>query len=316
MTTTPRYDLLPVLPGTEERHAWGTWGDDDDVGSLNRLTPDVVRAAARLVRDGSVIPLSLALDEPRPGIFAPRAPFTHHVTVRRGGRDDRLDGFYPQYSSQWDGLAHVRYREFGYWGGCQETDLDAGRLGIDHVARRGVVGRGVLVDVRRFMLGRGQPYAMDERLCISGELIEAVLDHQRVALHDGDILVLRTGWLEWFLAMDQPSRAAAVSAVSHGGLRSPGLDPAQRTAAWVWDNGVAALAADNPAVEALPVVASTGFQHRRLIALLGVPLGELWDLSVLSQVCAGTGRYDFMLVSNPLRVPRGVGSTANVCAIM
>jgi hypothetical protein len=95
----------------------------------------------------------------------------------------------------------------------------------------------------------------------------------------------------------------------------PSLDATQATAAWLWDHRVAAIAADNPAVEVLPVKPSTGFQHRRLIALQGMPLGELWDLDELGNEYATDGVYEFMPVSVPLYIPGGVGSPANAYAI-
>jgi hypothetical protein len=98
-------------------------------------------------------------------------------------------------------------------------------------------------------------------------------------------------------------------------MACPGLDPSQATAAWVWDQHIAAMAADNVALEALPVEAAVGFQHRRLIALQGMPIGEVWDLDELAQDCAQDGVYEFMLVSAPLYLPGGVGSPPNAYAI-
>lgn len=98
-------------------------------------------------------------------------------------------------------------------------------------------------------------------------------------------------------------------------MACPGLDPSQATAGWVWDRQIAAMAADNVALEALPVDAGVGFQHRRLIALQGMPIGEVWDLDELAQDCKNDGVYEFMLVSAPLNLPGGVGSPPNAYAI-
>jgi hypothetical protein len=86
-------------------------------------------------------------------------------------------------------------------------------------------------------------------------------------------------------------------------------------AGWLWDHQIAGMAADNVGLEALPVDAAVGFQHRRLIAMLGMPMGELWDLDALAVDCAADGRYEFMLVSAPLYVPGGVGSPPNAYAL-
>ena len=64
----------------------------------------------------------------------------------RLGRDDSLDNFALQGSTQWDGLRHVRYREFGYYGGRQDEDLEGDAIGMEHWARHGIVGRGILID--------------------------------------------------------------------------------------------------------------------------------------------------------------------------
>jgi kynurenine formamidase len=98
-------------------------------------------------------------------------------------------------------------------------------------------------------------------------------------------------------------------------MECPGLDAHRETAAWLWDHRIAAIAADNPAVEAQKVDAAVGFQHRRLIPLLGMALGEFWFLDDLASDCAEDGVYEFMLVAAPLNIPGGVGSPANAYAI-
>ena len=167
-TGTPAYDDLPTMDeGSEERHAWDVWGRDDQVGAFNRLTPEHVVAAARLVRTGKVINLDLPLNEPDPPL-SDRTRFTHHIETGRQTRDDWLDGFYLQGSSQWDALSHVRYRQYGYWGGRQDEDVNEGReCGIDQWAERGIVGRGVLIDAKRHY-----DCAPDERFPITGPMIE------------------------------------------------------------------------------------------------------------------------------------------------
>ena len=75
------------------------------------------------------------------------------------------------------------------------------------------------------------------------------------------------------------------------------------------------MASDNVALEVLPVDPTIGFQHRRLIALQGMPIGEVWDLDELAQECARDSVYEFMLVSSPLNLPGGVGSPPNAYAI-
>lgn len=319
-TPIPRYEDLPTIEVTGDHHAWEVWGKGDQLGTVNFLTPERVAAAARLVRQGRVISLNLPLDQPYPSLMDDngRKRFTHHQYVTRQGRDDSLDGFYLQFSSQWDGLKHIRYREFGYYGGLQDEDVDTrGLLGIEHVAQHGIVGRGVLIDLPRHLERLGTPLAPRTRFAVDGPMLEEIAAAQGVAFQPGDIILLRTGFLAWWQQLDQPGRDALHGTLhpNEGGIESAGLDAHPETAGWLWNHQVAAVCADNPSVEALRVEREVGFQHRRLIALLGMPLGEFWDLEGLAADCAADGVYEFMLTGAPLHLPGGVGSPANAYAI-
>jgi kynurenine formamidase len=295
------------------------FGADDQLGTVNLLTPDRVVAAASLVRKGRVINLSLPLDRPTTLYYGEtRSGYKHRMSVNRGGRDDVLDNFALQGSSQWDGLRHIRYREFGYWGGLQDEDVDEKRLlGIDAWARHGIVGRGVLIDAVRHFEEQGRPLDPRRKTSISGADMEAWAASKGFGLQRGDVILLRTGWLPWFSASPLEEQEKLRGRLNPGedGLDMPGLDASVETAAWLWDRGIAAIAADNPALEVLRVDSEVGFQHRRLIALQGMAIGELWDLEELAEDCAEDGTYEFMLVSAPLYVPGGVGSPANAYAI-
>jgi kynurenine formamidase len=319
MKDLPRFAELPLVGNTQERHAWGAFGERDEIGTVNLLGADQVKQAGKLVRTGKVINLSLPLNYPITLYDMPtRSGYKHHIEVSRAGRDDYVDNFAMQGSTQWDSLRHIRFREFGYYGGRQDKDLDERReLGIEHWARHGIVGRGILIDVERFMKSRPMSFSANERLAIDGDLLEEIARAEKIDFQVGDILLLRTGWLAWYKRQDSQEREKLRGTLhpDPGGLRCAGLDAAQATAAWMWDHRIAAIAADNPAVEALPVEPGVGFQHRRLIALQGMPLGELWDLDELAEECAADGVYEFMLVSAPLYIPGGVGSPANAYAI-
>jgi kynurenine formamidase len=314
----PSYANLPAFEKTGERYAWGVFGEGDQLGTINLLTPERVLAASKLVRRGRVINLSLPLNTPTQLYHGEtRGGYRHNMSVSRGGRDDTLDNFAMQGSSQWDGLRHVRYREFGYWGGLQDADVDGrGLLGIEHWAMHGIVGRGVLIDAVRHFEAAGTPLQPTVRTPIGPLDIEACAARQGVELRPGDILLLRTGWLRWFGSLSDAEKEALRGRLNPGedGLDMPGLDPSTPAAAWLWDRRIAAVAADNPALEALRVDSEVGFQHRRLIALQGMAIGELWDLEALAEDCAEDGVYEFMLVSAPLNVPGAVGSPCNAYA--
>ncbi|MEI9928477.1 MAG: hypothetical protein WDN44_13250 [Sphingomonas sp.] len=128
------------------------FGAGDNYGTLNFLTPTQVAAAARLVKSGETVSLDLPLGQPQPQFWAHRPPVVHAVRTHRRGRDDHLDGFNLQGSTQWDGLRHVRFRQFGYYGGIEDDVLDASdAIGIGHWAERGIIGRGVLIDVAAYL---------------------------------------------------------------------------------------------------------------------------------------------------------------------
>lgn len=314
----PPYAELPTIEGTGERHAWDVFGTDDQLGTLNLLTPELVTAAAGEVESGQVICLSLPLTLPRPPLVGGRPAFHHKVTRSRLGRDDSVDGFFLQGSSQWDGLQHIRFREFGYYGGRDEDQLDRGALGIDVMAVKGIVGRGTLLDVERHLRETGAPVDPRSRTAIDPALLEDALRRQGAELRRGDVLLLRTGWLTWYLGLDQAARDDLEGRLNTSGekLATPGLAPGPETAAWLWDHGVSAVAADNPALEVLPIRRDEGFLHRRILALLGMPIGEFFLLDELADACAAQRRWSFMFNSAPLRLPGGVGSPNNAHAIL
>lgn len=318
MATIPQFAQLPLVGQTAEHHAWEVFGRDDQLGTVNLLTPERVRHAATLVRTGRTINLNLPLNFPITLYGGFRSGYRHHIEVNRGGRDDYVDNFAMQGSSQWDSLRHIRFREFGYYGGRQDEDVDGkGLLGIEHWAQHGIIGRGVLLDAAGYMEKHGTPLEATKKFAMDGSFLEAVAKSQGVRQQPGDIVLLRTGWLTWYKSLDEAGREALRGTLhpGAGGMGCPGLDPSQATAGWVWDQQIAAMAADNVALEALPVDTATGFQHRRLIALQGMPIGEVWDLDALAQDCATDGVYEFMLVSAPLNLPGGVGSPPNAYAL-
>lgn len=319
MATLPKFADLPLVGQTGERHAWDVFGHGDQLGTINLLTAERVKRAASLVRTGKVINLDLPLNFPFPLYGGFRAAgYRHQMEVTRGSRDDYVDNLAMQGSSQWDSLRHIRFREFGYYGGRQDDDLDKkGELGIENWARHGIIGRGILLDAAGYMEQQGMPLDQTKKFVMDGAFLEKILNAHKVKIESGDIVLLRTGWLTWYKTLNEAEREKLRGALhpGEGGMACPGLDPSQATAAWIWDHHIAAMASDNVALEVLPVDASVGFQHRRLIALQGMPIGEVWDLDELAQDCKRDGVYQCMLVSAPLNLPGGVGSPPNAYAI-
>jgi kynurenine formamidase len=227
-------------------------------------------------------------------------------------QDDVLDGFCPQASSQWDGLRHVRAREFGFYNGVGDRDAGPGgrRLGIEAWARHGIAGRGVLADVAGYLAARGTPLDPRREFAITADLLAEVLARQGTDLLGGDILLVRTGFVGAYLRADTAERVDFARRQD-----CPGLAADEDMARYLWDHRFAAVAADNHAVECQPGDPAVGFLHHRLIPLLGFALGEWFDLDSLAAECAAQGRYSCFFAGVPLNLPGGVGSPANSIAI-
>jgi kynurenine formamidase len=312
----PWFADLPVRAGAPPGSSWGVFGDDDEIGTLNFVRPEHVAAAAAQVRQGKVFSLNLGLEVLDPPFFG-RKPIRHTLFEKYGGAalDDYIDDLYPQASTQWDGLRHYADPEYGFYNGArlaELTDAGATRLGVQNWAGRGIAARGVLLDVARALADEGAPLEPFDFLPIGPALLARTADRQGVELQPGDVLLVRTGWLEAYERLDRPARERLAALRRPG---APGLH-GDDMPAFLWDNRIAAVASDNPALEATsPEDASPLALHIALIARLGMPLGELWRLGPLASDCAADGVYETLLVSAPLSVPGGAGSPANALAL-
>ena len=317
MRALPSYDDLPITAGAPAGSSWGLWGDDDRFGCLNLLTPERAAAAAKLVRKGAVFALNLEYELPAPPVFGGRMVPQHEV-LGEGGHDDVLE-FNTQSSSQWDGFRHVRHPVHGHYNGVADEDH-----GMAHWAARGLAGRAVLVDVARHRdidASTSEPITTDD--------LDATLAAQGTTLEIGDVVLLRTGWTAWYRGTDEATRAELPTR-----LRAPGLRPGRDMLRWLWDHHVAAVAADNPALEIWPPAAHLTkeqrdeirvandperspelFMHTALLPLLGIPIGELWDLDALAADCAADGVHEGLFTSAPLRVAGGVASPPNALVL-
>jgi len=323
----PRYDDLATaaVPGS----SWEVFGRDDQLGTINLLTPDRVAAAARLVRTGRRFNLDYPINAFEPYPTGTRPPTRHHVFANNPlHRDDWLDSFYLQSTSQLDSLRHIGHPRYGFYNGLsiEDNNEQSIRLGIQNWAQVGIAGRGVLLDVPRFFAREGRPYDCEQTIVIDDATLDAMAQAQGVTWHGGDILLLRTGWAENYVAKSTAQRQEF-----NRRNRSPGLAQRESTLRWLWDHEIALVASDTPAVEADPVVGTelrtpddqppekgvdhSGMLHRPLIALLGMAMGELWKLDELAEDCARDGRYDFFLTCKPLNIPGGVGSPPNAMAL-
>lgn len=284
------------------------YGDQDQLGCLNLLTAERTLDAMKLAKSGEVFSLNAPLDYPSPHPASKRRkPPMHVVTRYPQGRDDHFDGFFPQSGSQWDGFLHVydEENECFYNGNTNES------LGIEAWGRRGIVGRGVLLDAERWLRAEGRPLDWQRRDEISVADLKRCAESQQTTIEPGTILIIRTGWETGWNAATFKERVA----IAQREFQCPGLEPSPAMVELLWDWGVAAIGSDNYALEAFPLDAEY-FMHVALLVRAGVPIGEFWHLDDLAEVCAREERYEFFFTSAPFNAKGGIGSTANALAIM
>lgn len=204
----PRYEDLPRA-ADGARSGWHVFGADDQAGRINLQTPERVRGAADLVRSGEVFGLNAPIDAIDPPMFGRRAAV--HTVVDEGTGcdfDDRLDDFNPQASSQWDSLAHVGASPDVFYNGATAEEVRQGRRnGIEHWARRGIVGRGVLLDLDDLLGGAGTGFDPGETRRVTVAELEEARQRAGVEWLTGDVMILHTGYLEWFLAQERDRKS-------------------------------------------------------------------------------------------------------------
>lgn len=314
----PRYADLPITPKGAHRCSWGIFGEDDELGTLNLLTPERALAATRLPKSGNSFSLNWDLELPRPAILG-RQSLRHSVVdlapIAHPGTDDFYDGFWPQASSQWDSLGHIGHPEAGFYNHRSLKDVLSGRNGIHNAARHGIVSRFLLLDLERYLVSIGRPIDQSRTVAVGVDILAAALAASGATVQPGDVLLLRFGWVGWYETTDQVTRDRMAST---GYFPSPGLEADDSVAEWLWDSGFAAVVSDNPILEAMPPdpTRPDGFLHYLLIPLLGMTIGELFTLDDLSRECAALGTNVGLFVASPLNKFGGAGSTANAIAIL
>ncbi len=308
----PAFDELPRDPAAGPR-AW-PGAHDDELGLLRLQTPARVVEAAGAIRTGEVFSLNAPLDVLNPALFR-RGGYSHTVMATPNGFDDRIDGFYPQSSSQWDALAHIAFAPGVFYGGASAAEVrDGHRNTIEAWARRGIAGRAVLLDLTR---AAGDYHALSSRVFTVADLEKAESD-AGTRIRPGDVVLLHTGWLAEYGGLPPAERARL--AEDRLSVRAAGLEHSEAMARHLWNRQIAAIASDGPTVEVWPPDESAsagpfGFLHRVLIGGFGMALGELWWLADLAASCARDGRHEVFLTSAPLFIPGGIGAPANALAI-
>ncbi len=331
--TSPAFPSYRDLLKRTDRPAgtsWDLWGADDELGTVNHITPERVRAASALVRTGERFSLDHTLDAFSPSPAKHRKPYVHHIFgTDENHRDDYLDSLYMQGTSQIDGLRHFAHPDHGFYNGFDPELLQQRQptLGIQRLAEHGIVARGVVVDVDAYLRSQGSALDHATGEIISVDTVKAAAHAQNVEFRPGDILLIRTGWANYYL-----NELSVKDRAERGPSRMTGLESSYETVEWLWDMQFSVIASDTFAVETWPAapdspfltdaelagkprVLQSGMMHRILIPMLGMSLGELWNLDTLAEACARDGVWECMVVATPLKLVGGVGSPSNAVAI-
>lgn len=281
---------------------WGRWGNDDQQGALNLITPDKRRQAAALVKEG--ISISMAQPAIKEEVDS-SAPFEHSVTVTddspAGSAGDEYSVKYHGFTqTHMDGLCHLFYRKKMYNGFSADTITPHGatKLGVQNF-RAGVFTKAVLVDLPELF---GVKY-LQGGTAIYPEHLEQWEQKTGVKIEAGDALLIRTG--RW----ERRKRTGAWEIMEgSAGLHAACLP-------WLKDRDIAVIGSDL----CLDVVPSgiDEFElpvHWVIVTSMGVPILDNCNFLEVSKACQQRQRWSFLINVAPLVVPGGTGSPINPIA--
>lgn len=279
---------------------WHRWGKDDELGTFNLITPELVKVAAGLVKTGTVYSLSVPLEAEGPRWPTRPKPWrvTLHMSEKEHGPAGSGDALviHTHTGTHVDALCHFWYDDQLYNGFIASESINsagAHRGSIDRLPH--IVGRAVLLDIAAWKgvdhLDRGEPVNADD--------LDRCAKEQGVDIRHGDILLVRTGWMRVF----HTDRALFDAG-------EPGLD--ESTIPWLQEHDIVAVGSDNHAVEAINNIPYDNLPlHSAAIRDLGIYLMENFDLDALSR----DNVYESMIIVAPLRLTGGAGSPVNPIAI-
>jgi kynurenine formamidase len=301
---------------------WGRWGDDDEFGTLNNVTPDVRRASAQLVQEGRSISVGRQIDTSA----GPANPYpAHHFLAveASGGTSDYIGMFIHGYSqTHLDALCHLPdasgERFFnGKTLGPARSPMPFGHARIPRDTtgtidfwRDGIVTRGILLDIPRLRsTERVEPGSP-----VHGWELEDAAAAQGVEPRPGDAVLIRSGRRGY-----GPYEATSGESPGFGG-RLAGVHVScieflyeHDTALLCWDM-LDAPVADQGIPHPLPF--PTGMVHHIVLPYMGLPIIDNADFEALAPACSELERWEFQFVVAPLVIRRGTGSPVNPLAIL
>jgi kynurenine formamidase len=294
-----------VAAWLSERRNWGRWGDSDQRGAFNLITPETILAAASLVRTG----VRVSLARPLPADPGPSNAYPVIHTMRKralghpsgaGEAGDTITATWHQpLMTHLDALCHI-WDEHGMWNGRDpdaELHFDGTRWGGIEQWKEGFICRGILLDVPRH---RGKPYITQERPVHGSELRE-IAAAQGIEPRPGDALVVFSG--------------QAAYERDNGPIKAhlrPGLHASCLPVIRNWDCSL--LAWDMQDLTPSGYDAAAWSVHGVLYAY-GVALVDAVVLEPLAEECRRQQRDQFMLLVLPLVINGGTGCAVNPVAV-
>jgi kynurenine formamidase len=294
---------------------WGKWGADDQLGTLNYITPDKVRAAAGLVRSGRRVSMEIPInkvagpDNPNQAIhFVMQG---HDIRVDTSGIRFALDflgmACHGDCHTHVDALCHLSYNGLTYNGKvAEEVVTSTGATTLDITSYRdGLVGRGVLLDIPRL---RGVKW-LEPGEAVTRQELEMAEKAEGVRLGEGDILVFRTGHHRRRLELGPWNNNAPPEGEGKAGVH---ID----TIPWMHERKIAAFLPDGDGETVPSGVADVAYPiHPLQIVAMGMLASDSLQFEDLARACEEEGRHEFMVVGLPLQLPGGTGSPWNPIAI-
>jgi kynurenine formamidase len=282
---------------------WGRWGGDDQLGTVNLITPARRKAAAALVTDGFVVSLSRPLNQTA-AIDNP-SPFVDKMNAEPADGQFHMDEFsLPVHGfafSHIDALSHVFFEGRMYNGvpASSLTAAGASRHNVD-VYGQGIVSRGVLIDLPWL---KGLPY-LEPGTAITPDDLDAWATRTGIRVGAGDIVLVRTGRWAYRLARgpwDIGTKAAGVHASA---------------APWFKQRDIAVFGSDG-AGDVIPSgIDGVNFPlHPLFLVAMGTPMLDQLDLEAVAAAATTRQRWTFLVTVAPLRASGGTGSPVNVIAV-
>lgn len=291
---------------------WGRWGPDDTRGTLNHLTPERIAAAAALVRTGRTVSMAIPIstvagpDNPNPALHYMKT--VHDPDPALGGVTFATDflgmDFHGDCHTHMDAGCHLAWRGQLYGGrpASSVTARGGAVMGMDDLGH-GIAGRGVLIDIPRL---RGVPW-LEPGIAVEADEIVAAERAVGVSLGPGDIMVFRTG---------HHRRRLELGAWDNGpdGEGKAGLHPEALRLLHERDVAVFLPDGDGETVPS-PVEGIPYPIHPLQITAMGMTCADSLQLEDVARACEDEGRWEFLVVIAPLRLPGGTGSPINPIAI-